>query len=83
MAQNDERTHKLREIADSAILMLISRAAVPIICGLCIWILTSVSTMKENMAAAMATIAGHDKRIENLEEWRNSFDAMADEGRHR
>lgn len=76
---------KLREFADSAVMMLVSRISVPMIVALCLWIAGSVSSMQRDVATAMATLAGHDKRIDMLETWRTSMDAVADEvvGRHR
>lgn len=77
-----EEDDKLRKLADSSIMMLVSRLSVPIIAALCIWILQSVSSMQIELASALSQIQGVDTRITTLENWRNSFDAYAAEQPH-
>lgn len=77
-----EEDDKLRQLADSSIMMFVSRLSVPIIAALCIWILQSVSTMQTQVASALSRIDGDDTRITTLETWRNSFDAFAAEPPH-
>lgn len=79
MAKNEN--DKIRDIANAAVLVLISRASAPLLCGICTWILVSVSHLKEDVATAMAQIGGVDTRIATIENWRNSIDAIAGEPR--
>lgn len=61
------------KLADSSYLAVTSRLGVIGVGMLSIWILSNVSSMKTDMAMALATMQGYDRRIGNLEDWRNTF----------
>lgn len=75
------RKPTIEKVANSAILLLASRVSALLITGLTGWILLNVSDMKSDVAALLAGMTGQDRRISNLEEWRNRFswDAVAKE----
>lgn len=59
--------------ANSALMLFMSRLSVPIILGLSVWILSNVSDMKGDMGIVKTQIGIFDKRITDLENWRNSY----------
>lgn len=81
MSDNEKSTEeKLRQIADSALMIFVSRLSAPIILGLCAWTLTNISDMKVTVATLTVKIEDQGARLTSVETWRSSFwDAYAAE----
>lgn len=72
---------KTRELAESAMLMLISRVSGPILVMLCGIILSTIFDMKSSVATVVAKMEAHDNRLSNLEQWRATLESHAENGR--
>ena len=88
--RRDDKSGLCRKVANAAILILISRISVPMIVALCLWMAGSITELGKSVASLTAQLEGKvntleakidgiDKRADNLENWRNTFDAFAND----
>ncbi len=74
---------KINEITNSVYMVLMSRVAVILLCGISAWIGFLLYQMSTNVTTVLATLSQHERRIDTIEEAIFIGEANAREDRRR
>lgn len=66
-----QKESKMDQIAESSLLKILGRVSGPLLVGICIWMLKTVTDVDKGVSTLSAQYVGLDTRVHNLEDWRN------------